>query len=449
MIVFPIIAIIIFNIVTSFYCKDLSKKELINISDGVERFLSRQQFASGFLDANQRYINLKGALKLSSLSENTDFLLISSNGEIIFPKTFENSFLSLELIEKAKKQLADNGDNEISEFYFRGEKFYALSKIASSERVGELRFIYISSPNYIKNIVFTINLILIILSAISIISGVFLTMNVSRSISKPISMLSKQTENLIAGEMLQTSKFNDCIEIYKLTESINYMSKRIQDHNNSQKAFLVNASHELRTPLMSIQGYAEGIANGLFKDAPKTAEIIIKESLRLKNIVDDLLLFSRIENNDYEHELEMCNLSDVMKEYIQRINGYAIKENKKIVFTTEYDNIPILINNSLLAQAMINIISNAIRFSKEVVTVSLEYNFKEGIIHVKDDGDGIAEEDIPYVFDRLYKGKKGNYGLGLAIAKLAVETMNGSIKAYNDNGAVIEIKLNQGNGSCG
>ncbi len=192
------------------------------------------------------------------------------------------------------------------------------------------------------------------------------------------------------------------------------MSKRLTDLDKAQKLFLQNASHEIRTPLMSIQGYAEGISKGIFSDTTKTADIICEESKRLNQLVDELLTLSRIENNTDESEFYVLNLSDVMKEVVQKIEGYALREQKKINVMLPPDVIMIKANDALLSQAMINIISN---------------------------GDGIPVQDLPHIFDRFYKGKNGNFGLGLAIVKSAILSLKGSIRAYNENGAVFEIKF--------
>lgn len=219
------------------------------------------------------------------------------------------------------------------------------------------------------------------------------------------------------------------------------MSRRLRDYDRAQKIFLQNASHEIRTPLMSIQGYAEGIAKGIFSDIKKAAEIICDESKRLNSLIEQLLILSRIENNTYENEFETMNMSDIIKEYIQKINGYAIKENKSLLLDVKNDNIPVKINEQLLSQAVVNVISNCIKYAKTEVRVCVYKQNTKAVIRISDDGEGISQKDLPHIFERFYKGKKGNFGLGLSIAKSAIEFMGGSIKAYNDSGAVFEILI--------
>jgi two-component system, OmpR family, sensor histidine kinase CssS len=137
----------------------------------------------------------------------------------------------------------------------------------------------------------------------------------------------------------------------------------------------------------------------------------------------------------------MINLSDILKEFVQNITGYALKENKSLELEIKDSNLTVYASDSLLSATVINIISNCIKYARSTIGVSL---FKKGefaVIRINDDGEGFSQNDLAHIFDRFYKGKNGNFGLGLSIAKSAVDLMGGSIKAYNQNGAVFEIEL--------
>jgi signal transduction histidine kinase len=179
----------------------------------------------------------------------------------------------------------------------------------------------------------------------------------------------------------------------------------------------------------------------VFPDAKKTAEIIREESRRLNHLVEQLLTLSRIENKNYHGELSCSNLCDNMKEYLQRINGYAMKEGKLIKQHFPKESYAAMIDDTLLAQAVINTLSNCVKHARGTVTAALFAEGCNAVIQISDDGDGISAEDLPHIFERFYKGKGGNFGLGLSIAKSAVEFMGGSITAYNSNGAVFEIRI--------
>lgn len=218
------------------------------------------------------------------------------------------------------------------------------------------------------------------------------------------------------------------------------MSQRLKAYDNTQKQFLQNASHELRTPLMSIQGYAEGIENNIISDYKSAATIIKKESIRLNSLVTELLTLSRIENQTYKHDFTLQDVSNLLLDYIQRINGLAMKENIEIKPKLQ-ENLCVKIDESLFSQSIINIISNCIRYAKNIINIETFAENNNVIITISDDGEGFSNEDLPHLFERFYKGNKGNFGLGLAISYSAIKYMKGDLLAYNDNGATFKIIL--------
>jgi signal transduction histidine kinase len=120
--------------------------------------------------------------------------------------------------------------------------------------------------------------------------------------------------------------------------------------------------------------------------------------------------------------------------------GLATKSNIDLKLNLPDYEVIVQIDDMLLSQTVMNLASNCLRYAKKEVTISLEKKEETNILRISDDGDGIPESDIPFIFDRFYKGKNGNFGLGLAIAKSAAELLNGKITAYNqEQGAVFEI----------
>ena len=111
---------------------------------------------------------------------------------------------------------------------------------------------------------------------------------------------------------------------------------------------------------------------------------------------------------------------------------------------SESEFIPIKIDQNLLMKVVNNVLANAIQHATSTITINSRTQGQDVIIEIADDGAGISATDLPHIFERFYKGKSGNFGLGLSIAKTAVEFMSGSIRAYNKNGAVFEITLRSG-----
>ncbi|MDF2637012.1 MAG: signal transduction histidine kinase [Pelosinus sp.] len=385
-------------------------------------------------------LNLRSALRLTKLAANTDFLILSPSGEVIFPTSYTDSFLNANIISKAIARLSTAGENETVEFRVGIKRYYATQKPLSNKmRTATLMFI--SNGNSARGLIRFTNLVLFGIMVVAAGISLTIALNISRTISRPITRLSEYAKRIGRGEFLSLTEDESSVELHELTANMNEMSDRLKNYDQTQKNFLQNASHELRTPLMSIQGYAEGIAGGVFSDTSKTALIICEESRRLNTLVDELLTLSRIENKSYQVDLADQNLSDMIKEYVQKINGYAMKEGKALHLHIESNDIHAKFDDSLLAQAVINIASNCIKYANSEVNITLYSQEHTAVIKIADDGNGIAESDLPHIFERFYKGKKGNFGLGLSIALSAVEFMGGTMKAYNNGGAVFEVRL--------
>lgn len=444
----PCITILLFNISMRLYMDKSSEQELKNTVQGME-IMIKQQAIDGFFDeiiensnptVYNKLLNLRSAIRLTRLAENTDFLIMSATDKVLFPNSYDDSFMSSSIINKAFSNLINIPDNEIVVFRLGTKKYYAAQKHLSN-RIRSARLIFISNGSSAKGFVQAVNLILITIIITTAGISAFIAYGISKSISRPITKLAESAKRIGHGDFIVLEDNTSSAELHELTSNMNEMSERLKNYDQVQKNFLQNASHELRTPLMSIQGYAEGIAEGVFTDTKKTALIICKESKRLNSLVEELLTLSRIENKSYRSEMTVINLSDIIKEYVQKIHGYAIKEEKSITLHIQNEKIPVKIDENLLAQAIINITSNCIQYASSEVMIYLHSTNSEAVIKITDDGRGIDQNDLPHIFDRFYKGKKGNFGLGLSIALSIVEYMGGTITAYNLDGAVFEIHL--------
>lgn len=451
----PFMIMVLFNITMNIYIDRASRQELKNASASVE-ILVKQQLMDDVLgrtkedalpSVNDQLLKLREGLKVSKLSllnnvknMNVEFLLVSHDGKVLFPKSLEDSFLNEQILEKAKARLADAKENTIVPFRSGGQKYLSTYQMLT-DRPDSTQILFISSEDQEGGIVRIVNIMLLCVTVLSAAISSMVALAVSKGLSRPITRLSEYAKKIGKGEFLTLPEDRSSVEIHALTSSMNEMSEQLKSYDEAQKSFLQNASHELRTPLMSIQGYAEGMVGGIFPDTIRTAGIICEESRRLNLLVEELLTLSRIENKNYKGELVHLNLADNIKEYVQRINGYAMKKGVAVTLEIKSDPVTVLIDDNLLSQAIGNVISNCIKYASHAVEITLLILEGSAVIKIHDDGAGIAEEDLPHIFERFFKGKKGDFGLGLSIAKSAMEFMGGSISAANDNGAVFILLL--------
>ena len=253
------------------------------------------------------------------------------------------------------------------------------------------------------------------------------------------------------ANMLAKRQFDNTVTIYSndevgdLARSIDEMAKSIEEYDRSQKVFLQNASHELRTPHMSIRGYVEGLRDGIFTDnADAVYDSILNQTSRLEKLVEDVMYLSKIETTKDIIQISTVNTLEIVDEAIERVEGIATANDISVIKGD------ILIANiqgdgEHLATVFTNLFSNSLRFAKEKIVIEAVPVENGVVFTVTDDGPGISEDDIPHLFDRFYKGKKGKHGLGLAIVKAIVTAHKGRVDAYNrtdgQSGAVFEIFL--------
>lgn len=203
------------------------------------------------------------------------------------------------------------------------------------------------------------------------------------------------------------------------------LGKRIENDQNRQKQFFENASHELKTPLMSIQGYAEGLEEGIFKDPQKATRVILSETDKMTALVNDILSLSRLESGAYKLNKEPLNLQDFLAECLTSMEASIAERRLRVSF----DVTPVMIEADRVQfeKAVRNILMNAIRYAKSEIRI---YSDGKRLI-IWDDGSPISEESLKHLFERFYTGPNGNTGIGMSLTKEIVEQHGWKIKAEN------------------
>ncbi|WML34796.1 HAMP domain-containing sensor histidine kinase [Clostridium sp. OS1-26] len=347
-------------------------------------------------------------------------------------------------INKRKLITSETKKNNVFYFNVSGKRYAAtIYPLESSNNLKKGYLLIYSDLDKSSKLTTIVNIMLLSIMLIAAIIALIISNNVSEKISRPISQLSKYASKI--GERkydMEPIKYNDD-EIGQLAETMYSMTQKLSAYDNTMKTFMQNASHELRTPLMSIQGYAEGIKYGVVDDQNKAIDIVIEESKRLSQLVEDLLYLSKIDALQEEMNFERINTEDMIRSSIERVSGIAVKNEKVISFSSSENNIMLQGDEEKLIRAIINILGNSLRYSKKYIDVTLKKEGSKIIILLEDDGPGFDEKDITNIFDRFYKGKQGNYGLGLAITKSIIEKHSGSIVAENriKGGACFKITL--------
>ncbi|WP_101842285.1 cell wall metabolism sensor histidine kinase WalK [Halobacillus sp. Marseille-P3879] len=283
-----------------------------------------------------------------------------------------------------------------------------------------------------------------------IIIGLLLALAVSYFMTNrlvtPLSHLQKEVKKIEKRKFNQVQPVKSSGEIKEVERSVRHMAEELERYINSQKQFFQNASHELKTPLMSIQGYAEGIRDGIFEgeEAERGLDVMVSETERLKKIVNEMILLAKLDSSEDVYQPETVNVAEVVIQAKDRLFPLANEKGVDLHYSGE-NTFYSFVDRERILQAFINIIGNAVRHAHKKVRIDTHVSGERIAVKVIDDGDGIPEELLPQLFQRFIKGKQGETGLGLAISRAIIERSGGTIKAENNNGngATFEIQLSK------
>ena len=215
----------------------------------------------------------------------------------------------------------------------------------------------------------------------------------------------------------------------------------IEKEAERQQTFFQNASHELKTPLMAIQGYAEGIQAGVM-DTGSAAEVILEESDRMTELVEELLDISKIDMGRQQLALSEMDIRELLYDSIRAVESAAAASG--ITIAPDFPEEPVMVkcDDTQMRRAVTNILTNGLRYARSELRLTCRADRRQVTIRIQDDGDGIAEADLPHIFDRFYMGRSGKSGIGLALTREIIHLHKGTIRARNgDTGAVFEISI--------
>ena len=322
--------------------------------------------------------------------------------------------------------------------------YYPLIK--SGEKIGEVRVKFYGPIFYMQNeLVFLdiVNKIILGIGVLLILASTIMGFIISRSITRPINKLMTKAKYISKGEYDKKIEINtDILEINDLINSINNLSQSIKEQENIRKRLTGDISHELKTPLTNIQSHLEAMIDGVWEPTEERLLSVKEEAERLSSLVSDMQKLNRYDESSIKLKKDNVNISDIICFVIFQFSNLAKSKNIKIEY--EKKNINLYCDKDKITQALVNILSNAIRYSNEGSTIFIEERLKDNkvIISIEDQGIGISEEDLKYVFERFYRADKsrtratGGTGIGLTIVKSIVSSHGGEVK--------LESKLGEG-----
>ncbi|MBW1973069.1 MAG: HAMP domain-containing histidine kinase [Spirochaetes bacterium] len=307
-----------------------------------------------------------------------------------------------------------------------------------------------TSLSPISQILFKHGMMLILVAAITLMAGGGLGFILISSALKNLRKMVNICQDISKGDLSQRvnfSYYHD--EIGMLAGAFNNMVARIEAIFESQRRFVANAAHELRTPLTALQGSLEVLLRGSQDDPSAVAKLsrgMYQEVTRLIRLCEQLLGLSRLDSSS-NIQKKLLNLNEFFDDFIQQAKLLALDRN---VVLKKGPFVYVKADANILSQILFNLIYNAVQHTEEGGNIILGWRLvpDEVEIWVSDDGEGIAPEDIPHIFEPFYQGKssdrKGNKGagLGLSLVKAMVEAHSGYVEAKSQLGKGTTIKFN-------
>lgn len=283
---------------------------------------------------------------------------------------------------------------------------------------------------------------------ISIVSGIYLT----KRILRPIEAISRTARNISINDLSQridTSGTDD--ELKALARTINSMVDRLERSVEKQKQFISDASHELRTPISVIQGYTRMLERWGKKDPAildEAIDAISQEAENMRRLFDQLLTLAQADSGQALPESELFSLKLLIEETVRDFRVIAPERSIEMNCDSAGD---LYADRASIQQLLRILLDNCVKYTPREGSISVLAEVREGTtrIAVSDTGIGIAEEDIPKIFDRFYRSEKsrskemGGTGLGLSIAKRIVNMHGGTIEVTSQpgKGTVVTIQL--------
>jgi len=298
--------------------------------------------------------------------------------------------------------------------------------------------IFFVDVTVLNRVVDTVNLALVIIMSVALCISFVIANSIANSVTSPIRKLSTFAERIGKGDFSPQEFSLVEIELSELAAVMNQSAEKLSQYDSEQRAFFQNVSHELRTPLMAIKCHAEGIECG-FMETGRSSRIIISETDRLADMVEELLYISRMDNFAQDTPMEDNDLRETLELCAENMKPVA--EKAGIHLDLDFDDAPVMFcyNEKQIHRAVINLLSNAIRYAKSTVKLGCKTCNGSVEITVRDDGHGVAPEDLPHIFDRFYKGKDGKHGIGLSITKLIVALHKGTIEVSGESGSLFTV----------
>lgn len=376
--------------------------------------------------------------------------LYDNNKEIIWDASNHDMTLCHQTMQNISSRMKESRPSLDGEFSTHNYELWQ-----NGELVGYLDVSYYG-PYYFNDNDFhflkVLNAIIAVVGVIAVIGAVFAGIIFAKKISVPVVSVTNITKEISNGNYNKKIDTNeDTTEIAQLVQAVNHMSYMLNEQENIRKRLTSDVAHELRTPVANVSANIEAMVEGALEPDNARLESCYNELLRITDIISDLEKLRQIENEKLVLERTSVDVKELCESVIQAFKAQL--ESKQISCTVNADHVSLMADKNRLYQVMANLISNAIKYTQNggCINVDVVDNKDFVAISVKDNGIGINESDLPFIFERFYRTDKsrnrttGGAGIGLAIVKAIVLAHGGevSVESKESVGSTFKVVLPQ------
>lgn len=316
----------------------------------------------------------------------------------------------------------------IHELRINNELFY-VNIIENPNQSSQWIVLYVSMST-LANLKNNLNLILFLIMSFMLVAGIFIIWFISSSMTYPLTQLSHFARSVGQGNRKKDHHDFHETELVQLQDAMNTMVMNLDEQEQANRLFFQNVSHELRTPLQVILAQLEAYQYD-FVNKDQTLNVIYTQGERLKSLIDDLLVLTRLEAHAVDVVIERVDIRDMIEETTSSMN--VLFQEKNIDVSYDFPSKPMIISmdEHSLQKVITNLLTNALRYAKSKVSWKVIEVGNTLEVSISNDGPMIPSDLQNKIFDRFQKGDQGHIGIGLAIVHSVMEHYGGKVNVIS------------------
>lgn len=295
-----------------------------------------------------------------------------------------------------------------------------------------------------------LNIILVCVGIVSLLISFLIGFLFAKRISRPILKTASAAKQISDGEYsARIHEKTNTAEVVQLMNSVNQLAESLEKQENLRKQLTADVSHELRTPLTTVQTHLEAMLEGVWQPTPERLQSCYDEIVRIGKMMYDLENLAKVDSDDLKLNITKVNLREITKKVLTILEAEEMKKDLHI--SIDGNDTFFRADRDRINQVIFNLVSNAIKYTPNggKICIIFSESKKSVTFSIKDDGIGIGQEDLPFIFERFYRADKsrnrmtGGSGIGLAVVKSIVTAHGGKVSVLSkmNEGTVFNVEF--------